>query len=292
MYYLVYGLLYALSLLPLRVLYLLSDFFYVLIYYVAGYRKKVVMHNLSIAFPEKTETEKKVIARRFYRNFTDFFVETIKLFSASDQFINTHYVADYSIFNSIEAQGKKCQVHLGHNFNWEMGYLSAISHIRQKALGVYMPLSSKTFDRLFIKLRGRKGGYLLPATNMRRAILPFRNDNYALLLIADQSPAGPEMGIWVNFFNRPTPFLSAPENGARVANLPVLFCHLTKVKRGYYQGHFLLATENPAALPKGELTRMYARFLEEKMKAQPENWLWSHRRWKHEWKPEYGEVLP
>ena len=248
------------------------------------------MHNLAIAFPEKSEAEKKAIAKKFYRNFTDFFVETIKLFSAGDAFLNKRFVADFSAFDKIKGPGKKCQVHLGHNFNWELGYLSAVPKIPFKALGVYMPLSNKTFDRIFRKLRAKRGGYLLPATDMRNAILPFRHESYALALVADQSPPSPEKGIWVRFFGRPTAFVRGPENGARAGNLPVIFCYVTKQKRGFYKGHFILAEENPATLEKGELTIRYARFLEEKMREQPENWLWSHRRWKHEWKPEYGPV--
>jgi len=287
---LVYGFLFFLSLLPLPVLYLISDFFYFIIYYVTGYRKKVVMQNLTIAFPEKSDEERKRIARRFYRNFTDFFVETIKLFSASDRFLEKRFIGDFSAFEKVKQQGKKCQVHLGHNFNWELGYLASLPHIKLTALGVYMPLSNKTFERIFRKLRTKKGGYLLPATNLRQAILPFRNEPYALLLVADQSPPYPENGIWVNFFNRPTPFVRGPENGARASDLPVIFCHVTKPKRGYYIGHFTLAEENPAALAKGELTKKYARFLEEKMKEHPDIWLWTHRRWKWDWKPEYGKI--
>src|SRR5678809_318100 len=119
MYSIVYGLLYLVSLLPLRVLYLFSDFAYFIIYYVAGYRKKVVLDNLSIAFPEKTESEKKQIAKEFYRNFTDNFIETIKLISAGKNFLRKHYICDTQLFEELYRQGKKCQVHLGHNFNWE-----------------------------------------------------------------------------------------------------------------------------------------------------------------------------
>jgi KDO2-lipid IV(A) lauroyltransferase len=290
MYYVVYGIFYLLSLLPLRVLYLLTDFCYAIIYYVAGYRKEVVMQNLAIAFPEKTIEERKRIAKQFYRNFTDFFAETIKIFSASDAFLHKHFVPDLRVFERLKEEGKKCQVHLGHNFNWELGYLACVSQINLRVLGVYMPLSSSVFERLFVKLRTRKGGTLLPATNMRNALLPYRTEPYALLLVADQSPPYPQNGIWVNFFGRPTPFVRGPENGARIGNLPVVFCHVKKIKRGHYKGYFDLAVENPGSLPKGELTKMYARFLEEKMREQPENWLWSHRRWKWDWKEEYGPI--
>lgn len=289
MYYIVYGFLYLLSLLPLKILYLLSDLLYFIIYYLIRYRKKVVSNNLAIAFPHKTSEERSAITKKFYKNFTDSFIESIKLFSADSKFINEHFVSDYTLFNILQQQGKKCQLHLGHNFNWEIANLALPLHMKQKMLTVYMPLS-KTFERLFIKLRSRTGCILLPATQMRTAIIPFRKEEYVLVLVADQSPPFPTTGIWVNFFGRPTPFIKGPESGARIANLPVIFCHFTKKKRGYYECHTLLAEENPASLKKGELTKKYALFLEEKMTAHPEMWLWSHKRWKWEWKEEYGAV--
>ncbi|HZI01987.1 MAG TPA: lysophospholipid acyltransferase family protein, partial [Flavisolibacter sp.] len=279
------------SLLPLRLLFVLTDIIYFIIYYVFGYRKNVVMQNLAIAFPEKEEAEREKIAKAFYRNFTDFFAETIKMFSASATFINKHFQGDYTIINQLNRQGKKCQVHLGHNFNWEMAYQSAVQHIEGTILGVYMPLSNKNFEKIFRKLRTKRGGHLVPANDMRNALMPFRHHAYTLLLVADQSPGKLSKAFWVRFFNKPTAFYSGPENGARLANLPVVFCYLYKIKRGHYRFVAELATEDPASMPKGELTVMYIRYLEEKIRLQPENWLWSHRRWKHEWKEEYGEVL-
>lgn len=289
MYYVLYGFLYLLSLLPLRVLYLLSDFAYLIVYRVMGYRKKVVLQNLEIAFPEKTDAERRRIARQFYRNFTDTFIETIKFLSASPAFLNRHFVADYTVFHELYAQGRKCQIHMGHNFNWEMGNLATAYNIPHTLLGVYQPIQNKAIDRLFMKMRSRTGTVLLPANDMRRAIINQRHKQYALGLIADQNPGNPSRGTyWVNFFGRPTPFVSGPENGARIGNLPVVFGYYTKIRRGYYQGHYHLAESDPQSLPKGELTRRYISFLEETIRRDPEMWLWSHRRWKHQWKPEYG----
>ena len=291
MYYVVYGFLYLLSLLPLRVLFLLSDVAFVVLYYLVGYRKKVVLSNLAIAFPEKTEADRKGIARRFYRNFTDNFIETIKLLSASPAFINRHCTSDYSVFEKLHQQGKKCQVHLGHTFNWEMGNLAVASNVPQKMLTVYMPIENKVFERLFLKLRSATGAALLPATKIRSAILPWRNTPYLLALVSDQSPAEPRNAYWVTYFNRPTAFLRAPENGARVGNLPVVFCFITKKKRGYYELLFDLVEEDPAMLPKGELTKKYAASLEKFIRQHPDTYLWSHRRWKLAWKEEYGPVI-
>ena len=291
MYYIAFGFLYLLSLLPMRVLYLLSDFIYVIIFYIAGYRKKVVFQNLSIAFPEKSEKEKKEIARRFYHNLTDTFLETIKLISASHSFIKKRFVANYEVIDQLYDKGKKCQVHLGHTFNWEVGNVGMPLGAKHPIIIVYMPFDNKTFNRIFLYLRSRTGTIMLPANNMRNAILPYRNTQYLLGLVADQNPGNPANSLWIPFFGKPAPFVKAPESGARRGNIPVVFCNLTRIKRGYYQGHFSLVDENPANTEAGEITKKYVRFIENAIRANPDNWLWSHRRWKHEWKEEYGEIL-
>ena len=290
MYYILYGLVYLISLLPLRVLYVLSDAIYLLLYYGTGYRKAVVMGNLAIAFPEKTEAERTLIAKKFYHNFIDSFIETVKILSASEKWLKKHFVIDPTILEYVFAQGKKCQIHLGHNFNWELGNAAMPLQISAKMLTVYMPVKAKAIDRLFLKLRGRTGTGLLPATSMRTAIIPYRNMQYLLVLVADQNPGDPKNAYWLNFFGRPTPFVRGPERGARLGGTPVTFCYITKERRGYYQLHISLAAEFPDQLPEGELTRRYIKFLEKVMSETPDLWLWSHRRWKHSWKPEYQKM--
>jgi len=290
MYHLVYGLLYLISLLPLRVLFLIGDGIFVLVYHVFGYRKKVVMSNLAIAFPEKTIAQRTLIAKEFYHNFIDTFLETIKLVSASDAFIKRHCVFDPSLFERLHAQGKKCQVHLGHNFNWEIANIAVPYFSPYLQLGVYMPLTNKVLDRLFIKIRSRNGVIPIPATRISRALLPYRNQQYLIALIADQNPGVPSKAYWFEFFGRPTPFVTGPEKNARTNDSAVVFASLTKRKRGYYHVDFSLATDEPNSLPEKELTAIYVRFLEKVIRANPGMWLWSHRRWKHEWKPEYGPV--
>jgi len=291
MYSIVYGLLYLVSLLPLRVLYLVSDFAYLIIYYVAGYRKKVVLDNLSIAFPEKTESEKKHIAKKFYRNFTDNFIETIKLISAGKSFLRKHFICDTQLFEELYRRGKKCQVHLGHNFNWELANIGVGLNSKYLMLIVYMPINNNAIDRLFKKIRGKWGSELLPATKMSTAMIPYRNQQFLLALVADQNPGNPSKAYWLNFFGRPTPFVKGPEKGARANDTAVVFAHFTKKKRGVYEVHFELATEEPLSMPETELTKIYIHHLESVIRQQPEMWLWSHRRWKHEWKPEYGPVI-
>jgi len=289
MYYLVYGFLYLLSLVPMWLLYGFSDAVAFLLYAVIRYRRAVVLSNLQIAFPEKTQAERLRIAKRFYRNFTDNFIETIKLVSASPAFLKKRLVLDNpELLDHFYDQGRKLQAHLGHLFNWEIGNAAIPLLTRYPFLVAYMPVENKVFERLFLHLRSRTGSIPLPATKMQRAILPYRNQQYILALVADQAPGGPENSYWLNFFGRPTPFVRGPERGARIADIPVIFVRFYKAKRGYYHAELTTIAEHPGVLPEGELTRRYRSLLEDAIRREPDSWLWSHKRWKFSWNPEFS----
>lgn len=288
MYYLFYCVLYLVSLLPMRVLYFIGDVIYLLLYHGFGYRKQVVMDNLLIAFPEKTEAERVRIAKKFYHNFIDSFIEVIKLVSASDAFLQKRFTIDASELEAIYKSGKSCQLHMGHTFNWEWGHLVLTELTKYQILVVYMPITNQVFEKLFYKLRTRSGNVFLPANNMKEAISPYLQRQYLLGLVADQNPSNPQSSYWVNFFGRPTPFVSGPEKGARASNMPVVFGSIVKPKRGYYHATLTVGALDPSQLAEGELTRIYVRYLETVIRDNPDMWLWSHRRWKHGWKDEYA----
>jgi KDO2-lipid IV(A) lauroyltransferase len=249
------------------------------------------MNNLKIAFPEKTEAERKIISKKFYRNLTDTVVETVKLVTGSVNIIKRRSKADWSIVSDLEKTGRSIQVHIGHNFNWEWVNAMGKEVMTIPRLAVYMPLSSKVFDRFFHKLRAKYGTILIRATHMRQDFAPYRNKQYILGLIADQNPGNPSNAWWFNFFGKPTPFLKGPARAAIAGNFPVVFGYIHKPRRGYYTGEIFVATMNPAEMNEQELTGLFVRYLEKKIREHPEMWLWSHRRWKHEWKPEYGPIV-
>ncbi|HXB07953.1 MAG TPA: lysophospholipid acyltransferase family protein [Puia sp.] len=289
MYYVVYGCMYLLSLLPMWFLYGISDGIAFFLYAVIRYRRGVVLGNLQIAFPEKPAGERLRIAKRFYRNFTDNFIETIKLLSASEAFLKKRLVLDNpELLDHFYDQGRKLQAHLGHLFNWEIGNAAIPRLTRYPFLVAYMPLENKILDRLFLHLRSRTGSIPLPATRLQRAILPYRNQQYILALVADQSPGGPENSYWLNFFGRPTPFVRGPERGARIADIPVIFVRFYKLRRGHYHAELITIADHPGQLPEGELTRRYRNLLETAIRQQPDGWLWSHKRWKYPWSPEFS----
>jgi KDO2-lipid IV(A) lauroyltransferase len=274
-------------------LYLLSDGIHFLIYRVFGYRMDVVMQNLQSAFPEKSVIERKKIARKFYRNLIDTFVEMIKMLSASDAFLQKRFSGNWELLNDMHRSGRAAHVHMGHTFNWEWGNYIAGTKLLYKFIGVYMPVKNKALDRLFLKIRSRGGTILIPATPTKTFIStfhPHRNSQYLIGLAADQSPGDPTRAYWLNFFGKPTAFVTGPEKGANIRNIPVFFCYISKPRRGHYHIVFTLAEENPADLKEGELTVRFARYLEEVITRLPDMWLWSHRRWKREWKDEYKEL--
>jgi KDO2-lipid IV(A) lauroyltransferase len=245
------------------------------------------MDNLRQAFPEKAEAELVVIAKQFYHNFIDSFLEVVKLVSASDAWLHKRFTVDTRVLDAVYATGKPCQMHLGHTFNWEWGQLVLTALTKFKILVVYMPISNKGFERLFYRLRTRSGNVFLPAPQMKEAIVPYLPTQYLLGLVADQCPGNMQTSYWIDFLGRATPFASGPEKGARIGRMPVIFASIDKPRRGHYHATMQLACMDASALPEGELTREYVRYLETVIRSRPDMWLWSHRRWKHAWKEEY-----
>ncbi|MBK8493936.1 MAG: lysophospholipid acyltransferase family protein [Chitinophagaceae bacterium] len=290
MYHIIYGFLFLLSLLPLRVLYVLSDLVSFFLFRVFGYRRKVISVNLAIAFPEKSQAERKSIAKKFHRNFTDSFIETVKCLSVSKEFYNKHCTTDFTLFDQMAAAGKSCQMHACHQFNWEWINLHWSIHLKQPLVIVYMPISSKPINRLFLKLRTAFGTVMLPATESRKAFVAWRNKLHALALIADQKPASPAYSYWLHFFGRPTPFVTGPEKNAAMKKCPVIFGRVTKPARGKYESTLILACEDASLLKPGELTVMYRNFIEDAIRRQPDMYLWSHKRFKHEWDESYRNM--
>jgi len=287
MYYFLYGFLYLVSLIPMRILYIISDGVYLLVYYVLGYRKKIVLDNLEIAFPEKTNAERLIIAKRFYRNLFDSFIETVKLLSASSSFLEKRVTANWDAFLPLYDSGRSCQVHLGHTFNWEWGQHVLNAKTRYDVFIVYMPVNNAIFEKLMYRMRTRSGTNFVPASEFKKIRATFAGSQSLLALVADQSPGIPANAYWRNFFGRPTGFVAGPEKGARHRNIPVVFASIIKPRRGHYHANIKVACEVPRALEEGELTSMYVDYLEREIRKNPEMWLWSHRRWKHGWKPEY-----
>jgi Kdo2-lipid IVA lauroyltransferase/acyltransferase len=291
MYYLIYGFLKLLSFIPLRILYLLSSSIAFLLYHVFKYRKAVVFKNLNIAFPEKTDKEITIIAKKFYVNFTDNFIEAIKAFSKGEKFFKKRVQLDISILTNILEQGRKIQIHAGHFFNWEYINLAMKPIHPHPLVAVYMPIGNKHLDKIFYDMRTRYGTIMLSAHTFKADYQKHNIDPHTFVLVADQNPGNPEYAYWTPFFERLTPFVTGPERGAIAKDAVVVYVQVTKPKRGYYNVTCKIITEQPTSLPTGGITKSFIAEMEANIRLQPEIYLWSHKRWKYDYKEAYSNLL-
>ncbi|MBA4140565.1 MAG: lipid A biosynthesis acyltransferase, partial [Segetibacter sp.] len=204
MYYLIYGFLYTCSLLPWKILYFISDCFYFLMYYIIGYRKKVVMNNLLLAFPEKTEEQRKQIAKQFYHSFLDTFIETIKFLSLSDKQFSKRINGNFELLTELYSTGKNVQTHSAHFFNWEYMNWGIPRNSPYPFIGVYLPVKNKAFDKIILDMRRRYNSIMLSAHDFRSSFHQLAKNRYALGLAADQNPANLLQSFWVPFFGKLT----------------------------------------------------------------------------------------
>lgn len=289
MYYLIYGLLKLISLLPLRLLYVIADIVYLILNYVVRYRKSVVRSNLAIAFPHLSEKERDKIINRFYHNFSDTFIEIVKMLSWSKTEVQKRFKGNIEVLNQWKGKEQSIQVITGHFFNWELANLAVSSGCEIPFLGVYKPLTSKTMNRLFLKLRKRFGTILIPTSDFKHHVHEHLKNQYALILVADQNPSNASMGWWLHFFSRPAPFVQGPAKGAIQRNTIIIYADFYKVRRGYYEVVFEAITTEPTQYSEPALTYLLAKKIESSVIARPDNYLWTHKRWKHQWQAHYAE---
>jgi KDO2-lipid IV(A) lauroyltransferase len=254
---------------------------YILLYRVLGYRKEVIDNNLIISFPEKSAEEIQEITKKYYRNLCDSIVETIKLLSITKEELDRRIACNWEMFDLMTQQNRNGQGYMSHQFNWEWGTVICNWKAPRRFTGLYMPLTNKAFDKLYLKIRGRSGTRLIKVQDMQKEMASVQQDQSLWGFIADQNPSDPKRVSWNDFMNRKTAFAKGPEMIARRYNNLVFFGEIIKLKRGYYEIKLKLAFENPRDTNEGDITEAYVRHLEDSIKRQPENWVWSHRRWKH-----------
>ncbi len=291
MYYVVYGFLWLISLLPFAILYFFSDCIYGLVFYVFKYRKKVVMNNLSIAFPEKTEKERRKIAKQFYRNLIDTFIESIKFISISKKQILKRSTGEFDLINNLTTKGYNIHIMAGHQFNWEFANLLYALNLKIPFVGIYMPIENKILDKIFYRFRAQFGTILISAQDFKNKMHHVFSKQYMLALAADQNPGEPRNAYWMHFMGKPVPFVTGPAKGAVKNNTAVVMVGFNKIKRGHYHFSITLLAENGSKYTPQQLTILYKNELEKIIRKDPANYLWSHRRWKFDWKPEYGDII-
>ncbi|MDR2037461.1 MAG: lysophospholipid acyltransferase family protein [Bacteroidales bacterium] len=281
-YYIFYGFIWLISFLPLRVLYVISDFLYLIVCYVIRYRRSVIFENLRNSFPEKTEKERKKIAHQFYRFLCDMFIETIKVLHISTEQIHRRIrYSNPQMFEDLSKKGKQIFFVPGHYGNWE--WLATLEHtIPYHHSTLYQPLHNKHFDKLYYDLRTKYGTDAIPSNMVIRAINKYQTENRltALCFLADQAPQSSQSHYWTTFLNQESSIFLGVEKLSRRYNTAVLYYEIRRVKRGYYVVDTTLITENAAETADKEITDKHVELLEQTIRRTPQYWLWSHRRWK------------
>lgn len=282
MYYLLLILLYPLAALPLRVLYILSDVLYFFLFIVFRYRKDIVLDNLRHAFPDKTENEINRICRRFYKSFCDQWVEMLKLLTISENELNKRFSGNWEVLEQLRVEGKNAYVFLGHTFNWEWANVASQFNIKQQMAGVYLPLENSAFDRFVLKLRKRANGMMVSMKAKKEAFVELNKVQHVLGLIADQNPSNLNNVLWVPFLNREAPFFVGSAYMAKKNKAAIVLSSIVKTKRGEYQLVMERLCDDASEMEAEDIVKAYVTHLEKQIKAQPENWMWTHRRWKHQ----------
>lgn len=270
--------------LPPKVLFLLSDIIALKLYYLFRYRRKVVRKNLINSFPDRPLKEIRKIERGFYFHLANVMMETIQQLNFKPSTLKQHYIIKNKVvLEELLSKNKSVLVAFSHSNNWELLGRVLGYEFNVPTYALYKQLSSAIFDRLMIEIRTRIGLIgLLESQSAYRKLAGMKETQKIVFLLGDQTPPGHETDHWTQFLNQETPFFNGIEKMARSFDHGVVFIASKKIRRGFYSFEVIKITENPRETSQGEITEQYVRLLENTILQQPQTWLWSHRRWKHQ----------
>ena len=278
-----YPIIWILSRLPMRILYMKSDFFYFLIYYVFRYRKQVVLDNLKLAFPEKPEVELLRIRKKFFKHLMDLMVESVKAFSISEKEILKRYTySNPELVNKYAAEGRSIALMGAHQSNWEWS-ISLPKVLNIDMYGAYTKLNNTYYEKVVRDSREKFGVIGYKTSEMVRGMQKrfSAKQQGAYILLSDQSPQLHKTYYWREYFNIKVPIHTGAEMLSKRFDLVVINYVTKRVKRGYYTTEFQLITDTPKEFKDYQITDLYTELTEKNILEQPEYYLWSHKRFKH-----------
>lgn len=279
-----------LSRLPFFILYRLADVLYFLLAHVVRYRRSVIAANLRKSFPNETQSAIQLLVLNFYRNLTDLIVETIKLPALpADELRQRVTYRNADPIRTLLVNNQTVLIMASHQANWEWLPPAAVLN-GMAADSIYKQLENPFFERLMRGIRATFGANPVPTNRLLRDMATRRREPRLIALVADQMPDTPEHGYWTTFMHQDTPFYPGSERLARSLNLPVYYIEMVRLRRGYYEATFIPVAEPPYTnLPAGAILERYRDLLEKTILAHPSDWLWSHKRWKHQ-RAKYAKI--
>lgn len=288
-YILSYPLLWLISKLPFKLFYGLSDFLYVLLYYVTGYRKKTVRENLKLVFPNKSDTARKKIERKSFHHLADIFLEMTKTFTISEKEMNKRFTfTNLEYIQQLEKENKSIMLFCAHYANWEW-MIILDKHIKNQGYAVYKKINNPYFNELIKRIRSRFGTQLIEIKETIRIIRQNEIDRkhgvYAF--ISDQSPMVSQTNYWQDFMGVEVPVYTGGEALVKKFGITPLYLKVEYVNRGHYQATFvplLKEGEQVENIPNYEITNRFLAQVEKQLHEAPEYYFWTHKRWKHQGK--------
>ncbi|WP_297511771.1 lipid A biosynthesis acyltransferase [Flavobacterium sp.] len=282
-YLLLYPLIWCIARLPFPMLYLLSDATYLLVYRLIGYRKKTVRKNLELAFPQKSTAEIIAIEKKSYRHLCDMFMEMIKTMAISRKEIDARFsYTNLEVYTELEKKGKSIAVLIPHYASYE--WVISMNHIIQfKGYAIYKRINNPYFDKMVRDIRSRFKAYLITTKETKKIIES--NAKEGILGVygfaSDQTPRWGENLYWHHFMGIETPIHIGAESLAKRYDMNMIYLRVEKVKRGYYVGTFEVLTDDVKTVPDYKISEYFMSKVEEQINAQPEYYMWTHKRWKH-----------
>lgn len=278
----VFGFIKLISLLPLKVLYILAAIITPVISSVISYRKETIKENLNNAFPDWDEKQIKKTMKAFYSYFAVMMVESIKVLSMNLASMEKHIkFQNPEIIKQYYKEGKSViaiSAHLG-NWEWTHGLRNEIPH---HCLIIYKPLSDKHFNNLITRARSKFNSSMVSMREIPRELLRLKREGIISLsgYISDQSPIWDEVQYWTTFMNQNTPVYLGPEKLARKMDTAVVYFRMKIISRGQYEVEIVPITDQASKTKEYEITEKHVKLLEADIRKHPEYWLWTHRRWK------------
>jgi len=282
-YILVYPFLWIISIIPTRILYFISDLLFVLVYYIIGYRKKTVRENLTLVFPEKSEQEIALITKKFYHHFCDIILESIKSLTISEAELKKRFVpTNIEVIRDIEKENKSIVVLMAHYASWEWIFILQ-RYTSLRGYAIYKRLENKYFDALVKRIRAKYNTFLITTKETVPKLVEAKKNGELTIngFISDQTPKPHSAYHWNKFMGVKVPIHTGAEMLAKKLDMPVLFCNVKKVNRGYYEATFKTITLTPKEFENYEITDIFLKLVEEQIREAPEYYLWTHKRWKH-----------
>lgn len=271
----------VLSLLPLSLLLCFARLLYYPLYYIIGYRKKVVRGNLQKSFPEKELNEIIKIEKTFFKYLADLVFEIIKLNTISEKELRKR--VKFNNLEQIEAyfsKGESVLACTGHYGNWELCMLALGISTSATEYVIYKPINNKIFENWFQKMRTRYGNVFVAMRQTLRVIIATKDQATMFCFASDQTPVKDEVQYELHFLNQPTAVLLGLEKIALQTNRPIFYFDVACIKRGYYEVNIVPLCLDPKATQGHEITDLLFSFLAKTINKEPAYWLWSHRRWK------------